>query len=100
MPGAGGCRGALVSDHLDRDRTNNNPENLIPSCVRCNKMNSYRTIGPTELVRIKGDGTRCRAVQRRCLNCGDGFLCIPVSDPRRGKYCSRSCQTAARSLRA
>lgn len=29
--------GVLVADHLDGDRLNNNPDNLVPSCVRCNQ---------------------------------------------------------------
>lgn len=27
---------ALVADHLDGDKTNNVPENLVPSCGMCN----------------------------------------------------------------
>jgi hypothetical protein len=29
-------KGSLVPDHLDGDRTNNSPENLVPSCNPCN----------------------------------------------------------------
>lgn len=28
--------GALVVDHVDRDRSNNDPSNLVPSCNHCN----------------------------------------------------------------
>ena len=31
-----GRKGTLQVDHLDRDRTNNNPKNLVPSCASCN----------------------------------------------------------------
>jgi hypothetical protein len=27
----------LVVDHVDEDTTNNDPENLVPSCRRCNQ---------------------------------------------------------------
>jgi hypothetical protein len=30
----------LVVDHLDEDRANNAPENLVPSCSRCNTSRS------------------------------------------------------------
>lgn len=29
---------ALLVDHLDHDRHNNNPDNLVPSCNRCNSQ--------------------------------------------------------------
>lgn len=29
-------KGALVVDHLDHDKDNNSPENLVPSCNACN----------------------------------------------------------------
>lgn len=33
----GGLQGdSLCVDHLDDDRTNNSPENLVPSCIACN----------------------------------------------------------------
>lgn len=33
----GGLQGdSLCVDHLDHDRTNNAPENLVPSCIACN----------------------------------------------------------------
>lgn len=47
----GGSRrdGALVVDHLDFDKLNNNPDNLVPSCFACNAR---------------------RHQQRRCPHCG------------------------------
>lgn len=33
----GGIRG-ICSDHLDGDTLNNDPENLVPSCVVCNRQ--------------------------------------------------------------
>lgn len=37
----GGVDGICV-DHLDTDRLNNNPENLVPSCHDCNKFRGRR----------------------------------------------------------
>jgi len=31
-----GGRDGICADHLDADRSNNDPENLVPSCVVCN----------------------------------------------------------------
>lgn len=33
---AGGVANALVVDHVDHDRSNNDRDNLVPSCQRCN----------------------------------------------------------------
>jgi hypothetical protein len=34
-----GCtKGTLVPDHLDGDKTNNHPSNLVPACNRCNAV--------------------------------------------------------------
>lgn len=32
----------LAVDHLDTNRWNNSPDNLVPSCVRCNSARSKR----------------------------------------------------------
>lgn len=39
MPGSRsrtGPVGSHVADHLDDDRLNNDPANLVPSCIPCN----------------------------------------------------------------
>lgn len=47
---AGITETALVADHLDFDRANNDPSNLVPSCNGCNVRRTTRWLGP------KGDG--------------------------------------------
>lgn len=32
----GSARGRINADHLDHDRLNNDPSNLVPSCLDCN----------------------------------------------------------------
>jgi hypothetical protein len=34
--GSGTWTGVLTVDHVDHDRTNNRPSNLVPACHRCN----------------------------------------------------------------
>jgi len=34
--------GALVVDHMDADKTNNQPDNLAPSCQQCNAIRTCR----------------------------------------------------------
>ena len=45
---------SLQVDHLDEDRANNDPTNLVPSCHTCNKLRS----------RPKGAGGYC---SMRCV---------------------------------
>lgn len=40
-----GGRNGIHVDHLDEDRSNNDPENLVPSCVGCNWGRSQRKTG-------------------------------------------------------
>jgi len=34
--GSGSWDGVLVVDHMDHDRANNRPSNLVPACFKCN----------------------------------------------------------------
>ena len=36
LPWLGGSGAAINVDHLDGDRLNNHPDNLVPSCLACN----------------------------------------------------------------
>lgn len=94
-------RGAILADHVDNDPMNNAPENLEPSCGRCNTWRDRdNMIGADEAYveqrhSIKGT-TRTRAVARSCETCGDGFLVAPsVLTRGRGRFCSRSCARRA-----
>jgi hypothetical protein len=84
-------KGALISEHVDRDPANNDQDNLVPSCQRCNILNSRRRVLPDEPHRISTRGTRRRCVVRSCRHCSEEFLAYRSKDPTRGVYCSRSC---------
>jgi hypothetical protein len=96
LPGAGLADGALLADHLDWDIHNNSPENLVPSCNHCNahrtRKGDRRRIEPDELVIVAPNGTRHRAVERECENCGNSFLARLAFVKRgHGRFCSRVC---------
>jgi len=90
-PGAGCTSDALVVDHLDRNPRNDSPENLVPSCQRCNVLNSSRTVRDHESFRVVKHGTRLRGEARSCEQCGSPFVAYPDKRPGRGRFCSRSC---------
>ncbi len=102
MPGSGLAPGALVVDHLDFDRANDSPENLVPSCNSCNahrtRNGDRRSIKDGELTIMQSGGTRTRAVERQCQSCGKSFL-VALSQVKyrasSGTYCSRGCMYSA-----
>lgn len=86
---------ALVADHLNWDRNDDRPANLVPSCVSCN---AHRTSAGTRTLIAEGEltmlwsGIRTRAVCRACEFCGSAFLTIPAQVKiGKGRFCSRSC---------
>ena len=94
--GGGRC---LVVDHVDDDRTNNDPANLVASCTGCNvhRAHPFALVGDDELY-VTINGKRNRAEERTCRTCGAAFLVTIThlnSSARRGKtvgiYCSRDC---------
>ena len=86
---------ALLADHLDHDATNDAPENLVPSCNECNshrRRTGTTNIREGDLVVIKADGRRVRAVERSCEFCGKDFPAIKSQvDSGKGRFCSMSC---------
>lgn len=93
MPGAKTSRGALIVDHLDRDGWNESPENLVPSCHRCNSQR-HRTdwVRDDEPFVVDSKGFRHRAVIRTCEFCGQEFPHLAADNrPNRGRFCSMSC---------
>jgi hypothetical protein len=84
-------RGNLIAEHVDGDTTNNDPENLVPSCQSCNNRKNSRAVGDDETFIVIG-GKRCRAVERTCEQCSKPFL-VRVAEKRTnfGRFCSRSC---------
>ena len=98
--------GGLVADHLDRNKLNNNPDNLVPSCFRCNNLNKDSTIRDDEPHKVrKNRAGRHRCEIRNCADCGKEYPRLPSKDPKRHRFCSASCATrnryrVARELRA
>lgn len=85
--------GALVADHLDFNGHNNAPGNMVPACQSCNGHRWSSRVKEDELFIARPDGTRLRAVQRRCERCAAPFLIAPaaLTRPNRGRFCSMSC---------
>lgn len=85
----------LVVDHLDGNRSNNEPSNLVPACQPCNFASGYNPwiIDEGEVHIVRKKGTRLRAVERVCAQCGVAFLKEPSANPT---YCSRACTDAAK----
>lgn len=83
----------LFVDHLDRDKKNNDPDNLVPTCHRCNVWNTDRHISDDEDFIVRSDRSRLRAIRSRCLRCSKEFLAQAKTykaKPR--QYCSRACR--------
>lgn len=77
FPGEGGAE--LCSDHLDGDKLNNAPENLVPCCRLCNS----RRRGGWQLTPFSGGGGAVPppSVACRAEGCGERAW------RRRGKWC-------------
>jgi hypothetical protein len=91
----------LMVDHLDWDKQNDDPANLVPSCNHCNhtrtREHDRRRIEANETVISRSDGYRTRAVERECEHCGAPFLALPANIRKgHGRYCSRACDAARR----
>lgn len=89
--------GILLADHVDGNRDNNDPSNLVPSCHRCNVIRASRFfITTVELSVPNGTNSaiRTRAIRGICTECGTEYI-RSISNARRPKaqYCSRSCRT-------
>lgn len=89
VPGAGGGGGdVLVADHVDGDRRNNDPGNLVPSCQGCNAHRDRR-VADSELF-IERQGKRRRAVAKSCETCGAEYL-TAMHTAEASRFCSRRC---------
>lgn len=91
MPGAGAVRGAVITDHVNRDRADNSPGNLEPACVDCSLANRSNTLTDADLW-VRHGNTRVRGVLRICPTCDGHFVAyVDRRRPRAGTYCSRDC---------
>lgn len=82
--------GELSVDHLDGDKQNNEPGNLVPCCRPCNTRDGYNPARVTddEAHIVRASGTRLRASTSVCQSCGESFVHAPLDV---GRYCSRTC---------
>lgn len=91
--------GNLLADHLNWDRQDDRPENLVPSCNHCNAHRTARgERAPltSEDLTVVWSGIRTRAIARTCETCSEKFLIPPSATKRgRGRFCSRSCARRA-----
>lgn len=87
IPGNYTKKGSLVVDHLDRNPLNNELDNLKPSCQRCNKMNSDRTVLDEEDYRLDSNGIRKRGKRLNCELCGTSFVAWHTTS----RFCRLSC---------
>jgi hypothetical protein len=89
---------AIVADHLDWDWRNDVPDNLVPSCRKCNAHRTRkgdRTLIADDEPTVMRGKQRTRAVQRYCNMCGTPFLTVAaVLKQGKGRYCSHRCANA------
>lgn len=102
MVGVGAVKGALQADHVNGNKLDNRPKNLVPSCHVCNTRRGNRIlIGDEELFVTASNGTRHRATRVECPGCGQEFLMKNSVIKYRGVgHCGRSCARTTRSGRA
>lgn len=83
----------LVVDHVDGDKGNNDPANLVPSCQGCNVRRGGRGIPEGELFILVGadQSQRVRAIERACRTCDKPFLSAAYRSANQGFYCSKPC---------
>jgi hypothetical protein len=67
----------LVVDHVDANRYNNAPENLVPACNHCNVSRSRQK---NKTIHV-------------CEQCGENFRRAPSNNPKWVRFCSRSCRS-------
>lgn len=96
-------RATLVVDHIDSNTLNNNEDNLVPACYRCNSQRGNKlTVRDDELFVVKHYGKRKilgrqRASLMKCEACGKTVLkkksiLVCRGERRQGVYCCHTCQ--------
>lgn len=85
-------KGYLCTDHLDSDKHNNSPGNLVPSCLPCNTRRGFgfKKIEDTDNHFTDKHGKRIRATDEVCEICGKAYKGVLGSKLKR-RFCSHSC---------
>lgn len=89
----------LLTDYLDYDKQNNDPENLVPACMGCNAFRTpNRKRNPKVLdneLFVEEQGRRLRVVECVCAHCNKTFLRALSRIRKTGKiFCSPACMYA------
>ncbi len=80
---------SLLADHIDGDKRNNSPENLVPSCNPCNVRRVFDFPADAKFIQLP-NGDRMLAVERKCSFCSADILCR--KDRADGlRYCNKAC---------
>lgn len=89
--------GALVADHVDHDRSNNDPANLVPSCNPCN---GHRLTGEVWNPWVAGSPTGRNRGHRECRKghplTDDNVYVNPATNRRQCLTCVRARSHARR----
>lgn len=84
--------GDIVADHLDGNRLNNDPGNIVPSCSICNLKRAQKNHIPEDKPYVIRGGGKRSAWHKICIQCGVNFLGSKVS----ARYCSHECHALHR----
>lgn len=96
-PGRKTAAGVLQVDHLDHDTRNNDEDNLVPSCHRCNNLRKpprADAVLDHEPHHVRKDGYRMRTAPKDCIECDSTFWDAPCRMNKR-RYCSPRCSGKA-----
>jgi len=84
---------AQLVHHIDKDNSNNNPNNLVSLCNKCHlKLHFPNKITEWGKRRMIEKNTK-EKIKKKCLNCNKEFKVLPSS---KQIFCSRKCSGAYR----
>lgn len=79
----------LVADHVNDDKLDDRPENVVASCGTCNSSRSRRVRDDETFLVVNGG--RQRALERTCEHCDETYLVVPSQAAKGTRFCSRPC---------
>ena len=91
---------SILPDHINWNTHDNSPDNIVPSCPKCNALHRQRyNLNPGEFMAEYPSGMRYRATWKNCEGCGALFA-KKVSERGRdkGRFCSKSCSSRATNI--